>query len=182
MNRSSIPNLISIFRIFLAIPLVIMIFNENYGWALVILAIAGLSDGVDGFLARHFHWESRLGAILDPIGDKVLMVSSFVTLGIMGKLGVWLVLLVILRDVVIVAGAVAYHYLVGRVEMEPTFISKANTLFQIVLILAVLISLGPYPLPSFVIESLILIVIFTTLYSGINYVWIWSKRATLNGR
>jgi len=182
MTRSSIPNLITLFRILLTIPLVLVILKGNHGWALVILAIAGLSDGLDGYLARRYHWESRLGAILDPIGDKVLMVSSFITLGVIGELEFWLVVVVILRDVVIVTGAVAYHFLVGRMEMEPTFISKTNTLFQIVLILAVLFSLSLYELPALVIDSLTSVVLFTTLYSGVNYVWIWGKRATLNSK
>lgn len=182
MTRSSIPNLITLFRILLTVPLVIAILEGSHGWALVILAIAGLSDGLDGYLARHYHWESRLGAILDPISDKALMVSSFITLGVIGELEFWLVAVVILRDVVIVTGAVAYNFLVGRLEMEPTFISKTNTLFQIVLILAVLFSLGLYELPAIVIDSLTSVVLFTTLYSGVNYVWIWGKRAALNGK
>lgn len=182
MTRSSIPNLITLFRILLVVPLVLVMLEGNHGWALVILAIAGFSDGLDGYLARRYHWESQLGAILDPIGDKVLMVSSFVTLGVTGEIEFWLVVVVILRDVVIVTGAFAYHFLVGRLEMEPTFISKTNTLFQIVLILAVLFSLSLHELPPLVIHSLTSVVLFTTLYSGVTYVWIWGKRATLSGQ
>lgn len=180
MNRSSIPNLITLFRIFLAIPLVLVLLEGHYTWALVLLTVAGLSDGVDGYLARRYNWISRLGGILDPISDKTLLVSSFVTLGVVGMLPLWLVVVVILRDIVIVTGAIAYHFVIGRVEMEPTFISKTNTLFQIVLVLAVVLSRSIFELPQYLIDSLIYVVAFTTLYSGVNYVWIWGRRAAAN--
>lgn len=182
MNRTSIPNIITIFRLLLAVPLVISLLDRSYQTALGILMIAALSDAVDGYLARHYNWLTRLGAILDPLSDKVLLVSSFITLGVMGDLPVWLVAMVLVRDIVIVSGAVAYQMNFGYVAMTPTFISKTNTLFQIVLLLAVILANGLYPLSAVAIDSLIYVTAFTTGYSGINYVWVWSHRALKNRR
>ncbi len=177
MNPKVIPNLITLFRILLVIPLIGLLSCRHYGMVLGLFAIAGASDALDGFLARHFGWSSRLGALLDPLADKLLMVSSFVMMGLLGLLPLWLVSLVILRDIVIVSGATAYQFLVGRVEMEPTLISKANTALQVLLVLLVLFSLGVQSLPDGVIDGVILAVAVTTLWSGFKYVWIWGWRA-----
>lgn len=180
MIQRVIPNLITGFRILLAVPLVITLHTGHYTIALITLVVAGISDGLDGYLARRWNCISRLGAILDPISDKALLVSCYVTLGVMGQLPLWLVALVLLRDVIIISGATAYHYLIGRVEMEPTIISKVNTLFQIVLVVTVIMSCSIMAIPDTVITVLIYLVAFTTLSSGIGYVWKWSLRALQN--
>lgn len=177
MKARDIPNLISIMRILLVIPIVVLLLQQSFAMVIMLFALAGASDGLDGYLARRFNWRSRLGAILDPLADKLLMFSSYVALGWMGLLPLWLVLLVVARDVVIVAGAFAYHRLCGGVEMAPTRLSKTNTLFQIVLVLLVLIAPLGLTLPPWGMNSVIAIVALTTALSGGNYVWEWSRRA-----
>ena len=104
MGREDIPNLISVLRIFLSVPVVWMLLEQRFDIALILFAIAGVSDGLDGFLAKHYGWQSRLGGLLDPMADKILLVSSYVSLALLGLIPVWLMLLVILRDLVIVTG------------------------------------------------------------------------------
>lgn len=177
MTPKVIPNLITVFRILLVIPMVWLLSQRQYAAVLGLFAVAGLSDALDGYLARRFGWFTRIGAVLDPLADKLLMVSSYLTLGVLGMLPPWLVALVILRDVVIVTGAAAYRSLFGEIEMQPMFISKANTALQVLLVLLVLFSAGLQPLPAAVLEGSILAVAITTVASGIGYVWTWSRRA-----
>jgi len=172
-----LPNMITLLRIVLVVPLAGCMLAGEYGAALLLLAFAGLSDGVDGYLARRFGWYTHLGAILDPAADKILMVTLFLVLGWMGHLPFWLVVLVITRDGVIVAGAVAYRLLFGPYSMEPTWISKINTAVQIALVLAVMFSLAVTELPSWLPTLLIGAATATTVASGITYVAVWSGRA-----
>lgn len=181
MKTRDIPNLISILRILLVAPTVYYLLNQNYKPALVLFFVAGMSDGVDGLLARHFKWQTRLGAILDPIGDKLLLVGCYLALGWLGQLPVMLVILVISRDVVIVTGAVLYHLLIEEVPIQPVMISKINTVLQISLVVLVIYAGSGLALSSLVspalIESLIWLVYATTLASGMVYVLAWGRRA-----
>lgn len=172
-----IPNIISILRILLVIPVVLLLLEQRYGEALLLFFIAGVSDGVDGFLAKQFGWVSRLGSILDPLADKLLLVCSFLTLAWLGFIPLTLVVAVMLRDLLIVLGGVIYHYRVGRFDMQPSRISKANTFFQIVLVLAVVFYHGEFVDIPWVVEALVYIVWTTTLVSGADYVWTWGRRA-----
>ncbi len=177
MARDDIPNLISILRIFLSIPVVWMLMEQRFDIALMLFAIAGVSDGLDGFLAKHYGWQSQLGGLLDPLADKVLLVSSYLSLALLGLIPVALVLLVILRDLVIVTGALVYNFRVRELQAEPSLISKFNTLAQIVLVLAVVLDKGVIGLPQFLLLGLMWLVGITTIASGANYVWVWSRRA-----
>ena len=176
-----IPNIISILRILLVIPVVMLLLERQYGSALVLFFVAGVSDGIDGFLAKHFGWQSRLGSILDPLADKLLLVCSFLTLGWLGLIPFALVVAVMLRDLIIVLGAIVYHLRFGSFEMQPTRVSKTNTFFQIVLVLAVVFFHGQFADIPLIVEVLVYIVWATTLISGANYVWIWGRRALANG-
>lgn len=177
MQASQIPNLISILRILLVPPVVMLLLAGDYGWALILFLVAGISDGIDGYLARHYHWTSRLGAILDPLADKLLMVCTYLTLGWLGDLAGWLVGLVIWRDVVIVAGTLLYRWRVGPVAFEPLMISKINTVCQILLVVATLLLLTGVDWLYWPQRVLVTVVAFTTLASGLAYVFIWSRRA-----
>lgn len=179
MKASSIPNLISTLRILLVPPVVWSMLEQRWSLALPLFLIAGLSDGLDGFLARRFHWTSRLGAILDPIGDKLLMVSSYLVLGWQGELPWWLVGLVILRDVVIMSGTVLYRVLIGVVVFEPILLSKINTVCQILLVMITLFVLVGLNIFTAVQTLLIYIVLLTTVSSGIAYVVLWARRAAV---
>ena len=176
-----IPNIISILRILLVIPTVYVLWQHQYSYALLLFFIAGLSDGLDGFLARRFNWTSRLGSFLDPMGDKLLMTASYFMLGLLGHLPIWLVAVVIGRDLVIVAGALAYRLLVQDITMSPLLVSKINTAAQITLVLLMLYSLSGLPMsadiPSWLTQFFIYTVLITSLLSGLAYIIVWSQRA-----
>lgn len=176
MKARDIPNAISILRIVLVLPFIVLMLKREFGWALVLFFVAGISDGIDGYLAKRNNWVSRLGSILDPLADKLLLVSSFVTLGWLGVIPMWLVAAVLLRDLVIISGAVAYHMVVGQYEMEPTIISKLNTFFQIMLVLSTVFSKGLYPLPTIALHILVYVVLVTTILSGGDYMYTWGKK------
>lgn len=173
----SLPNLITGLRLLLIPPFLWALLQGAHGTALLLFVVAGISDALDGFLARRFYWHSRLGAVLDPVADKLLMLSAYVGLGSLGALPWWLVGMVVLRDAIIVAGALAYHRLFGAYEMEPLLASKLNTLMQIVLVLAVLLGLWQAGMPPALVPVLVYVVGLTTLASGSAYVWVWSRRA-----
>ena len=158
------------------VPLVFWsLLNGQYPLAFACFLIAGISDGVDGFIARHFDQRSELGAWLDPAADKILLVSVYILLGWLGELPNWLVVLVVSRDALIV-GAIVLSSLMGTaIEMKPLLISKANTFIQIALaalVLAELALIGAWPVARnfFVYFSAIL-----TLASGIAYVRDWMR-------
>ena len=142
MDFSWIPNAISIMRIFLIAPIIILFVNDQFAWALGLFVIAGLSDGIDGYVAKKYGWNTRLGAFLDPAGDKLLVAWSFGTLAYLGHIPVWLAVIVIMRDVIIVAGSFMYHYLVRRLEGDPTFISKLNTGLEFAFLIFVISKAG----------------------------------------
>lgn len=177
ITRRDIPNLLTILRIVLVAPIVWLLAEQRYGQAMVIFAIAGVTDGLDGYLAKRNEWVTRLGSLLDPLADKLMLLSSYVVLGWTGVLPMWLVLLVLGRDVVIVGGAFAFHFLVGRFDADPMMISKLNTVAQIALVLLVVLGEIVSGLPASVIEAMTFCVVVTTIASGAGYVWSWGKRA-----
>lgn len=179
MTRHDIPNLITLLRLLLLVPLVLCLLSGKYAAALLIFAVAGASDAVDGYLARSHGWITPLGAILDPLADKLLMATTYFMLGLLGLIPSWIVVLVIGRDLLIIGGALAYNQLVERPEMTPTRISKFNTAAQIIFMLSVLTALAGVALPLWWLWSWLAIVVLTTLWSGIDYVWHWSARAII---
>ncbi len=176
MNKRQIPNLISLLRILLVVPIAYYLWNQNYLVALSLFLIGGLSDGLDGFLARRYHWETELGVILDPMGDKLMMLVAYLLLGWQQLLPWWLVGLVIARDLVIVSGTLLYRYFIGKAKLRPLFISKLNTVMQILLVLFTMLS-QVVVLPPAVVQTLVWLVALTTLLSGYSYVREWGTRA-----
>lgn len=172
-----LPNIISFLRILLVIPVVWALLQGYFGYGLLLFAVAGISDGLDGFLAKRYGWQSHLGSILDPIADKLLLVACFLTLGYLQLLPYWLVGLVILRDLVIVFGAIAYVVIIGKFSGEPSYVSKINTFMQILLVLLVVFMQIFAILPATSIILLTGVVAGTTIASGIDYVVVWGKRA-----
>lgn len=177
MSLSWLPNAISILRIGLVPPILILILRGDFGWALALFWFAGFSDGLDGYLAVRFGWMTRLGALLDPAADKLLITGLFVTLAYTGDIPVWLASVVILRDVVIVLGALAYNFIVKPVPGEPTHISKLNTALQMLFILFVLSRAG-FGWPDEIAITVLGAAMFVTVViSGVDYVLSWSARA-----
>ncbi len=138
----TLPNLITIFRFLLVPGVIFALLTDKMGWALAGFVLAGVSDGVDGFIARHFNQRTELGAYMDPMADKLLLVSVFVVLGFMGELPLWLVIAAVSRDGLIVCAVVLSTVMANPVEMKPLFISKANTAMQIILAATVLAELA----------------------------------------
>ena len=167
----------------LVVPLAWMIREAHFDAAVLIAAFAGLSDALDGWIAKRYGWQSWLGGVLDPIADKLMLVACFLSLGLIGVQPIWLTWLVIGRDVVIVLGAVAYHNLVGKVSAEPTLFSKFTTCVQIAYVLAQLVNLSSWMgLPHWLLAGLIWLTAACTLASGLQYVVIWSGKAVRESR
>lgn len=177
MNLRQLPNVISVLRILLVVPVVWSLLHSNYLAALILFLIAGLSDGLDGYLARRYQWITRLGGFLDPLGDKLLIVSSYLTLGWIGVLPLWLVSAVIIRDGIIVAGTLAYRWLIDDVEAEPILISKINTALQLLLVVLVILSLAQLNDVHLLIRAMMYLVFVTTVMSGVSYMVLWGYRA-----
>ncbi len=174
----SLPNLITLGRL-LSVPLAIwLILSGNMKAAFWLFVAAGLSDAVDGFIAKHFDQRSRLGALLDPIADKALLVGMYVTLGLSGHLPNWLVILVVFRDFLIIGGLLVALVLAQSMRWEPLFISKLNTAMQIVLIAVLLarlgLGIGDFGLTT-LIDLLIYGVAVTTILSGAGYLVRWAR-------
>ena len=173
------PNLITIGRLVLVPFVVAMIVQGEFALAFIGFAVAGASDAVDGFIARRFDMRSELGAYLDPIADKALLVSIFVTLAIVGAIPAWLAIVVVFRDVMII-GAIMLSWLMSKpVEIKPLLISKLNTGAQIAFAALVLWSrafLGGLPPP--LLESMIYAVAALTFASAAAYLAQWLRHMT----
>ncbi|VAW76775.1 CDP-diacylglycerol--glycerol-3-phosphate 3-phosphatidyltransferase [hydrothermal vent metagenome] len=177
MRARDIPNLITIGRIFLVAPVTWALLDGRYMLALLLFLVAGASDALDGFLAKQFDWGSRLGALLDPLADKALLISCYAALAWIGFLPFWLLALVVFRDVLIVAGATIYNYRIERLDAHPTLVSKLNTLLQIILVLLVIINLATGYGEILWINWLVYAVTVSIIWSGVDYVITWGRRA-----
>jgi cardiolipin synthase (CMP-forming) len=172
----NLPNLISLGRLLL-VPLAISLILEGSYWAAFwIFVVAGFSDAVDGFIAKTFDWRTRLGALLDPLADKVLLVSAYVTLGIAGQLWTWLVVLVVFRDIMIVGGFLLVQAIATMPkQVQPLLISKANTAVQVALVWYVLARRGLGADAGLTDVVLQLAVAATTAVSGLSYLFRWAR-------
>jgi len=174
----NIPNAITIGRIVLVPIIVYLIISGSFLPAFWLFIIAGISDGIDGFIAKRFHMQTELGAYLDPVADKALLVSIFVTLGVGKELPVALVLLVVSRDILIIGAVLISWLLDRRVEMAPLMVSKVNTTLQIILAGAVLANHGFDLHVQSVVYTLIVAVSIFTVWSGTSYMIGWVGHMT----
>jgi len=172
-----IPNALCILRMLLVVPIAWLLNAGEYKLTLWVFAFAGFTDGLDGFLAKRCGWMSELGKVLDPLADKILLVSVFIILAVLDIVPVWLAATAVVRDVTITAGAIGYNVLYGYPHGNPTVISKINTLCQILyLLLAVAAKAGEWQ-PDTALLILGALVFVTTVVSGIDYVVTWSRKA-----
>ena len=177
MNFATVPNLICLLRIALAVPIVWLLANDRYQATLILFAIAALSDALDGYLAKTFDWASDIGKVLDPVADKLLLVSVFITLAWLGLVPMWLAAVAVTRDLIIGIGAWTYQQLFGPVDGHPTLVSKFNTLVQILFVIAV-VGRAAYPgTPQWPIIALGGLVFVTTVVSGLDYVATYVRKA-----
>lgn len=179
MGLSSLPNALSILRIILTVPVVLTLLNHDFFLAMVLFFIAGITDALDGWVAKRYSCQTRLGSILDPVADKLLLISSFITLSIIGLLPLWLLLLIFVRDLMIISGTVGSFMGSGESDndlLTPSKLSKINTTLQIALVLF-LVTIKLYPILSDWSTVFFIIVATSTVLSGIDYIWIWFEKA-----
>jgi cardiolipin synthase len=172
-----IPNIISVIRILLVLPIALALAHQRLALSIMLFAVAAISDAADGFLAKRFGWQSELGAVLDPIADKLLLATVFITLSFLKLVPLWLMIAVVARDVIIVSGAAAYRIIIGPLTAHPSFISKINTLCQAACILAVVSHAKFLMPPEWTISWLGALVFATVAVSGIDYVLVYGRRA-----
>lgn len=172
-----LPNLLTVLRLLLVPVVVELILEGRLDWAFWVFVLAGVSDAVDGILARVLDARTTLGSYLDPLADKALLIATFVALGFAGVLPTWIVVLVVFRDLLIVGGAMLYQMVVGALHMKPLFVSKANTVAQVALAAGTLavegLDMDAGPLPG----VLTALAAATTVASGGAYLWVWGRRA-----
>jgi cardiolipin synthase (CMP-forming) len=173
----NIPNTLTLLRIALVPFIALRLLEGAYGTACVLFIISGLSDWADGMIARHWNQHTRFGAIADPLADKLTMLTVTLLLTFQHALPWWFTLAVILRDVLIVAGALAFHFLIGQLMMAPSRISKLNTALAFILLVTVLaIEAGFLPDGPWR-EALLFATLATTVFSGGQYVYDWGRKA-----
>jgi cardiolipin synthase (CMP-forming) len=170
---SHLPNLITMARIALVPVLILLLKEQAYAAGLLVFVIAGVSDALDGYLAKRLKVQSRLGAILDPVADKLLLVTTYVMLTLLGHIPFWLVLVVVFRDLLIVGGYMLYTSHAGPVKMRPSILSKLNTFMQLALATVVLAQQAAGLDWPQMVDVLVIAVLITTVVSGAHYLWSW---------
>jgi cardiolipin synthase (CMP-forming) len=172
----TLPNVITFGRL-CAVPLSVwLVLERQFSQAFFLFVAAGVSDAVDGWLARRNGGGNSVGALLDPVADKALLVTMYVTLAAVKVLPDWLAILVVFRDVVIVGGVVVLSLIGQPVLMRPLYISKLNTVLQILLIAMTLLLCGFGLVAPMALSILVWMVAATTLGSGAAYVWMTARR------
>jgi len=172
----TLPNFISLARL-LSVPIVVWsLLADEMALAFWLFIAAGISDAVDGFIAKRLGNSTVIGGFLDPLADKALLVSVYITLGRLGYLPLWIVILVVSRDILIVGGAILFQTLTHSLKPEPLMVSKLNTLAQIVLAAVTLGGLALDASWHMAIMLLVWAVAVTTLASGAGYIIQWSRR------
>jgi cardiolipin synthase len=172
-----LPNLICLGRIALIWPILTTLAAHEYGWAALCFGIAGVSDLLDGGLAKRFGWTSELGKWLDPLADKCLLVTVFVVAAWAGLVPRWLTAVVVSRDVMIALGALTYLAWLGPLQGHPTLASKLNTLVQLAYLFGVLLFMASGFPPVLLLEVGVMVTLATTVLSGLGYIIEYSRRA-----
>ena len=172
-----LPNLICVGRMVLAWPIIVALRNENYTASMWLFALAALSDGLDGYLAKRFRWTSNLGKLLDPAADKLLLVSVFVSATWLGLVPRWLTVAAVARDVLIALGALTFRVWFGPLRGRPTLLSKLNTAVQLTYLFCVMTGAALGLPGSVVLNVLAVATLITTVLSGADYVVVFTRRA-----
>jgi cardiolipin synthase len=181
MILKHIPNILTITRILLIAPFLAYLCEYQYTNAFYLFMFAGFTDGLDGFLARYFRWQSVFGSFVDPLSDKLLIASSYIALACIGKLPLWLVVLVFSRDLSICFGVLFWcYYLRKPLNFKPTFLSKVNTVLQLALVTLCLFDLAFFEPNETLLYTLILLTGASTTCTYIDYAWTWGKKALLS--
>lgn len=184
-----LPNALCVLRMLLIAPIAVLLLTGRPQPALLVFAVAALTDALDGFLAKRFGWQTELGKRLDPLADKLLLVTVFVVVAVLGSAPVWLAVSVVTRDVVITAGGLCFLWLYGDPQGQPTIVSKLNTFLQVAFVLGALarevlptavdVAAAPAASPAMALglSTLGALVFVTTVVSGLDYVLRYSAKA-----
>jgi cardiolipin synthase len=170
-NTVSIPNILTLLRILLTPLFVIALLRRQYPLGLVVFALAGISDALDGFIARYFNQRTQLGAYLDPLADKVLLVSAFVCLGVLEVLPAWLAVIVITRDIIIILGIAILTITEKPYKVQPSIVSKCTTAAQLITITVLLLHQS-YGLLAAALTPLYWLVAGLTMVTGLHYIYL----------
>ncbi|HEX3847751.1 MAG TPA: CDP-alcohol phosphatidyltransferase family protein [Steroidobacteraceae bacterium] len=176
LGARQIPNAITSIRILLVAPIAIALVHRDLLWTIALFGAAACSDLVDGFLAKRYGWQSDLGSVLDPIADKLLMATVFITLAYMRLVPGWLAAAAVARDAFIVLGALIYRFRIGPLKGRPSMVSKLNTLCQGTFIMAVFGREAFAIPPDWVVTALGALVLVTVVVSAIDYFLVWGPR------
>ncbi len=180
----NIPNILTLIRILLTPLFVIFLLKNLYSSALIVFAVAGISDGLDGFIARYFNQHTTLGAYLDPIADKLLLTAAYASLAILNIIPPWLTVIVISRDVLIAIGMFVFAMTNIRVEIKPSIVSKCTTVAQLLTVFLALLQTQIAGI-STIIFSLCLLTAVLTIMSGLHYIYLGLnilQKASLNNQ
>ncbi|MES0370940.1 MAG: CDP-alcohol phosphatidyltransferase family protein [Mariprofundaceae bacterium] len=177
-NILNIPNTLTLGRIVITPVIVYAILSGEAKMALVLMVAAGITDMLDGAIARYFDQRTTVGAYLDPLADKLMLISTFVALFYIGEVPLFLFLAVVFRDAVIVLGAMAYEMATHSLKMEPSMISKVTTFMQIVYVVTLLFHMA-YPLADLWIETTVWTTFAVTCLSGLHYMFAWTRKAAV---
>jgi cardiolipin synthase len=181
----TLPNVLTVFRMVLIPIFVSLLFYQRFVWALVVFVLAGVTDGLDGLLARRFDQQSQLGTILDPIADKLMLVTAFIVLSMRGvfhsplpkhlPVPFWVTVAVISRDVFIIVGAAAINIMTGFRGFKPSWLGKLNTATQILAITAIMFSASVPAGSGYYLPTIYTSVFTLAILSGVHYVFFVSK-------
>ncbi|MDQ6994472.1 MAG: CDP-alcohol phosphatidyltransferase family protein [Mariprofundaceae bacterium] len=172
----SIPNILTLLRILMTPVIVYMVLSKQAWWAVSLMVIAGITDMLDGAIARYFNQRTTVGAYLDPLADKILLVSLFVSLFFVGKVPLFLFLAVVFRDAIIIFGAAAYEMVTRQLTIEPSLVSKATTFMQILYVSLLLLDMA-MPTSPILVLTLMWCTFALTCISGVHYMVIWTHKA-----
>jgi cardiolipin synthase len=181
----TVPNLLTIFRMVLIPVFVTLLFYQRFVWALAVFVVAGLTDGLDGLLARRFQQQSQLGTILDPIADKLMMVTAFIVLSMRSvfpaplpshlPIPFWVTITVISRDVFIIVGAAAINIMTGFRGFKPSLLGKLNTTVQIIGIATIMFAASVPYYTGYYLPTVYAILFAGAAFSGLHYIFFISK-------
>lgn len=174
-----LPNIICLIRLVLVWPIAVTLHSAHYVSALLLFMTAAVSDGLDGYLAKRFNWTSELGKILDPLADKLLLVTVFIESAWFGLTPWWLTAAVVARDLLIGLGALTFRLWFGPLHGRPTAISKVNTGAQLAYVMLALLKAATGLPPHEMLEAWALLTLMTTVVSGLHYVLTFTRRAWL---
>tara|TARA_X000000950_G_scaffold113559_1_gene142950 strand:+ start:1849 stop:2454 length:606 start_codon:yes stop_codon:yes gene_type:complete len=179
---SALPNYLSMLRIALVLPITWLLWQHQVMSAFWLMLVAGFSDALDGFLARRYGWQTELGTLLDPLADKFLIAAMYLVFTLQGLIPLWLVALILTRDILILLGAGVYRGVFGDLTVNPSLLSKTNTALQILVVLMLMVSqmpigdLGPGLLTflqAYTFPSLAALCIA----SGCHYLFVWGRHS-----